>query len=159
MASEFRYIVRIAGVDLPGDKALAYALADIKGIGVNTAYAVLRKLGFDPHRLLGTLTEEEAEKISEALKNIEALGLPDWMLNRRRDPITGANRHLITSDLLLAVRGDIEAEKKIKSYRGIRHMLGLKVRGQRTRTTGRTGLTVGVRKGASKQQEKQKEKK
>ncbi|QOJ78376.1 30S ribosomal protein S13 [Infirmifilum lucidum] len=156
MSSEFRYIVRVAGVDLPGDKALAYALADIKGVGVNTAYAVLRKLGFDPHRLLGTLTEEEVEKISNALKNVEALGLPDWMLNRRRDPITGASSHLITSDLLLTVRGDIEAMKKIKSYKGIRHMLGLKVRGQRTRTTGRTGLTVGVRKGASKKQQEKK---
>jgi len=156
MASEFRYIVRVAGVDLPGDKALAYALADIKGIGVNTAYAVLRKMGYDPHRLLGTLTEEDVEKLSNALRNIEALGLPNWMLNRRKDPVTGDDRHLITSDLLLAVRSDIETMKKIKSYKGIRHMLGLKVRGQRTRTTGRTGMTVGVKRGAAKQQEQKK---
>mgnify|MGYP001773128664 FL=1 len=145
-SAEFRYIVRVAGVDLPGDKAIAYALADIKGIGFNTAYAVLRKLGIDPHRRLGTLSEEEVEKLSEALKSLEKLGLPSWLLNRRRDPQTGEDRHLITSDLLIAVRNDIELMKKIKSYKGIRHALGLKVRGQRTRTTGRTGQTVGVRK-------------
>lgn len=137
----------MAGVDLPGDKAIAYAIADIKGIGFNTAYAVLRKLGIDPHRRLGTLSDEEVEKLSDALKSIEKLGLPEWMLNRRRDPVTGESRHLITSDLLLTVRNDIESMKKIKSYRGVRHALGLKVRGQRTRTTGRTGLTVGVKKG------------
>jgi len=156
MASEFRYIVRVAGVDLPGDKALAYAIADIKGIGVNTAYAVLRKIGYDPHRLLGTLTDEDVEKLSNALRNIEALGLPNWMLNRRKDPVTGVDRHLVTSDLLLTVRSDIETMKKIKSYKGVRHMLGLKVRGQRTRTTGRTGMTLGVKRGAAKQQEQKK---
>ncbi|UNQ74218.1 30S ribosomal protein S13 [Infirmifilum sp. NZ] len=156
MASEFRYIVRVAGVDLPGDKALAYALADIKGIGVNTAYAVLRKMGYDPHRLLGTLTDEDVEKLSNALRNIEALGLPNWMLNRRKDPVTGVDQHLVTSDLLLTVRSDIETMKKIKSYKGVRHMLGLKVRGQRTRTTGRTGMTLGVKRGAAKQQEQKK---
>ncbi len=145
-SAEFRYIVRVAGVDLPGDKAAAYALADIKGVGYSTAYAVLRKLGINPHRLLGTLSEEEVNKLSDALKSIEKLGLPSWMLNRRRDPQTGEDRHLITSDLLIAVRNDIELMKKIKCYKGIRHSLGLKVRGQRTRTTGRTGMTVGVRK-------------
>jgi len=141
---------------LPGDKALAYALADIKGIGVNTAYAVLRKMGYDPHRLLGTLTDEDVEKLSNALRNIEALGLPNWMLNRRKDPVTGVDQHLVTSDLLLTVRSDIETMKKIKSYKGVRHMLGLKVRGQRTRTTGRTGMTLGVKRGAAKQQEQKK---
>lgn len=146
-SEEFRYIVRVAGVDLPGDKAIAYALADIKGIGFNTAYAVLRKLGIDPHRLLGTLSEKEVERLSDVLKSIEKLELPEWVLNRRRDPYEGGSRHLITSDLLLTVRNDIELMKKIKSYKGVRHTLGLKVRGQRTRTTGRTGITLGVKKG------------
>ncbi|MEM0087669.1 MAG: 30S ribosomal protein S13 [Thermofilum sp.] len=150
-SEEFRYIVRVAGVDLPGDKAIAYALADIKGIGFNTAYAVLRKLGIDPHRRLGTLSEEEVERLSDALRSLEKLDLPEWILNRRKDPFDGKSKHLITSDLLLAVRNDIEQMKKIKSYRGVRHSLGLKVRGQRTRTTGRTGVTVGVKKGTPTQ--------
>jgi small subunit ribosomal protein S13 len=47
---------------------------------------------------------------------------------------------------VLTVKSDIDLMKEIKCWRGIRHMLGLKVRGQRTRTTGRTGITVGVKK-------------
>ncbi|MCC6005539.1 MAG: 30S ribosomal protein S13 [Thermofilum sp.] len=156
MSSEFKYIVRVAGVDLPGDKALVYALADIKGVGVSTAQAIALKLGLDPRRLLGTLSGEEVEKLSSALKEAEKLGLPPWMLNRRKDPLLGVDRHLITSDLLITVRNDIELMKKIKSYKGVRHMLGLKVRGQRTRTTGRTGLTVGVRRGKEAAQQRKK---
>jgi small subunit ribosomal protein S13 len=156
MSSEFKYIVRVAGVDLPGDKALVYALADIKGVGVSTAQAIALKLGLDPRRLLGTLSDEEVEKLSSALKEAEKLGLPPWMLNRRKDPLLGVDRHLITSDLLITVRNDIELMKKIKSYKGVRHMLGLKVRGQRTRTTGRTGLTVGVRRGKEAAQQRKK---
>jgi small subunit ribosomal protein S13 len=156
MSSEFKYIVRVAGVDLPGDKALVYALADIKGVGVSTAQAIALKLGLDPRRLLGTLSDEEVEKLSSALKEAEKLSLPPWMLNRRKDPLLGVDRHLITSDLLITVRNDIELMKKIKSYKGVRHMLGLKVRGQRTRTTGRTGLTVGVRRGKEAAQQRKK---
>jgi SSU ribosomal protein S13P len=78
------------------------------------------------------------------------------MLNRRKDPFLGVDRHLITSDLLITVRNDIEFMKKIKSYKGTRHMLGLKVRGQRTRTTGRTGLTVGVKRGKETPQQQKK---
>ncbi len=144
MSEEFQYIVRIAGVDLPGDKALVYALARIKGIGVNLAYALCRKLGYDPHRLLGSLSEDDIEKLDETIRSIDKLGFPPWMLNRRKDPFLGVDRHLVTSELVLAVRGDIEFMKKIRSWKGVRHMYGLKVRGQRTRTTGRTGITIGV---------------
>ncbi len=52
--------------------------------------------------------------------------------------------HLVGAELLYYVRRDIEREKKIRSWRGIRHALGLKVRGQRTATTGRLGMTIGV---------------
>jgi small subunit ribosomal protein S13 len=65
-------------------------------------------------------------------------------MNRAKDLETGENKHLIGSDLLLRIKSDIEFMKKIKCWKGVRHSLGLKVRGQRTRTTGRTGQTVGV---------------
>ncbi|MCD6563218.1 MAG: 30S ribosomal protein S13 [Thermoproteales archaeon] len=146
MSEEFKPIVRLAGVDLPGEKSLAYSIARIKGIGINTAYIVLRKLGISPNTRLGSLSESELKKLDTVLKNIEKLGLPPWILNRRKDPFLGMDRHLVTSDLVLAVRGDIEFMKKIRSWKGIRHMYGLKVRGQRTRTTGRLGLTVGVKR-------------
>ena len=72
---------------------------------------------------------------------------PKWFLNRQKDVETGETKHLITSDIALTVRNDIEREKSINSWRGYRHMYGLKVRGQRTRTSGRKGGAVGVQKG------------
>jgi len=146
MSEEFKPIVRIADMDLKGDKNVAYALADIKGIGVNTAFAVCRKLGINPMKKLGYLTESEIRRLDEVLRDISKLGFPGWFLNRPRDPETGKDMHLIGSDLLIRVKMDIELLKKIKCWRGIRHMYGLKVRGQRTRTTGRTGITVGVQR-------------
>ncbi|MGB9725252.1 MAG: 30S ribosomal protein S13 [Fervidicoccaceae archaeon] len=143
----FRYIVRVAGTDLDGRKKLAYGLAGIKGIGYTTAYTLLKSLGIDPEKRTGFLTEEEVEKIERAISQLSSEKiLPDWMLNRRKDIETGENMHLIGSDLIFKVKQDIEKEKKIKSWRGIRHSLGLKVRGQRTHTTGRLGVTVGVSK-------------
>lgn len=144
--SELKYIVRIANTDIDGTLKTAYGLAEIKGVGVNFAYALCRLLGIDPEKRIGLLTEQEIKKIEEALKNPTAYGMPSWMLNRRKDYETGKDMHLIGAELIYYVKQDIEREKRIKSYRGIRHALGLKVRGQRTRTTGRLGVTVGVRK-------------
>ncbi len=141
-----RYIVRIAGTDIDGTLKTAYGLAEIKGVGVNLAYALCRVLGIDPEKRIGFLTDQEIKKIEEALKDPAAYGIPAWMLNRRKDYETGKDMHLIGAELIYYVKQDIEREKRIKSYRGIRHALGLKVRGQRTRTTGRLGITVGVRK-------------
>ena len=141
---EFRHVVRVAGVDLPGDMALAYAISWIKGIGINLAHIICRKIELPPDAKLGALPEEKIEKLDKVLRNVHELNLPSWLLNRRRDPFTGENRHLITSDLVFTVRQDIEFMKKINSWKGFRHKLGLKVRGQRSRVTGRTGLTIGV---------------
>ncbi len=146
LREQFRYVVRIAGTDLDGKLKLVYGLAGIKGIGVPTAYAILRKLGIDPDKRTGFLTDEEIEKLEEAILNPGRYGIPVWMFNRRKDYETGDNLHLIGSDLIFKAKQDIEREKRIKSWRGIRHALGLKVRGQRTHTTGRLGITVGVTK-------------
>ena len=59
---------------------------------------------------------------------------------------TGSDTHLITSDLEFAITNDINREKSVMSWRGYRHMFGLRVRGQHTRTTGRRGSAVGVKK-------------
>jgi len=142
----FKYIVRIAGTDIDGSLKTAYGLAEIKGVGVNLAYGICRRLGIDPEMRIGYLTEEEIKKIEDLLANPLNYGIPRWVLNRRKDYTTGKDMHLIGAELIYYVKQDIEREKKIKSWRGIRHALGLKVRGQRTRTTGRLGLTVGVRK-------------
>jgi small subunit ribosomal protein S13 len=53
---------------------------------------------------------------------------------------------LVTADLTLRTKMDTDFMKNIKTWKGIRHSLGLKVRGQRTKTTGRSGKAVGVKK-------------
>ncbi len=146
LAEQYRYIVRIAGVDIPGDMKLAHGLSLIKGVGYNFALALCRLLGIDPNKRVGFLTDAEVEKIEAALANPLSVGIPAWMLNRRKDYETGRDLHLLGADLIYYVRRDIEREKKIRSWRGIRHALGLKVRGQRTATTGRIGMTVGVKR-------------
>ncbi len=146
MTTEFKYVVRIAGTDIDGMLKVPYGLAKIKGIGYNLALAICRKLGIDPQKRIGYLTEAEIKKIEDTLQNLSAMGFPSWLFNRRKDYETGRDLHLIGADLIFYVKQDIEREKRIKSWRGIRHALGYKVRGQRTHTTGRIGPTVGVKR-------------
>jgi small subunit ribosomal protein S13 len=73
------------------------------------------------------------------------------MLNRQKDLVSGEDIHVISNDLIDILRLDVEREKKTRSYRGIRHYLGLPVRGQRTKTSGRGGATIGVSKKKAKQ--------
>lgn len=149
MSKDFRLIVRVLNTDIDGTLKIPYALAKVKGIGVNLGYAISRVAGIDPQTRIGSLTEKQVEKIEQIAKNPAKHGIPPWMLNRRFDYVTGENRHLIGADLELAVKEDIQLMMRTKSWKGIRHSLGLKVRGQRTRTTGRTGMTVGVSRKAA----------
>lgn len=145
-ASEYRHIVRIAGKDVDGSRKLIVALSEIKGIGFNFAQVLLNTLKIDPDVRVGFLTENEVSVIENGIKNPEKVGIPEWFLNRRKDVESGTTTHLISSDWDIAVHNDIEREKGVMSWRGFRHMMGLKVRGQRTRTTGRKGAAVSVRK-------------
>lgn len=142
----FKHIVRVAGTDLDGNLKLAYGLLKIKGVGYQLAMALIRILGLDPGLRIGYLSESDVKNIENILSNPSSYGIPSWMLNRKKDFSTGKDLHLIGADLIYVVREDIEREKRTKSWRGIRHALGLKVRGQRTHTTGRFGPTVGVTK-------------
>ncbi|MEM3402871.1 MAG: 30S ribosomal protein S13 [Candidatus Hadarchaeales archaeon] len=144
MPEEFRHIVRIAGKDLSGEKPTYLALADLKGVGVMLGRAVAYAAGIDPFKKLGELAPEDVKKIENVLEDPIKSGIPSWMLNRPKDVESGEDIQLVETGVTLAVKGDIGRERKIRSRRGIRHELGLPVRGQRTRTTGRRGLTVGV---------------
>lgn len=141
--AEFKHIVRIADTDLDGNKSVMFALTGIKGIGLRMAKSITNFLGVDPKQKLGTLDDETIEKLRKFIEeDIEQL--PAWMLNRRKDPYTGKDLHLLSKDVDFAKMVDIEMLIRMKSYRGIRHAKGKKVRGQRTRSTGRKGRTVGV---------------
>jgi len=77
------------------------------------------------------------------------------MLNRRKDIQTGKDLHLLGSDLQLRVKDDIDVMKETRSWKGDRHARGLKVRGQRTKTTARKGRSVGVSRSRVRQQQQQ----
>lgn len=115
--------MRILGVDIPDNKKLAYALPYIYGIGLSRAQQIVDKAGLDPNKRVYTLSEEELNKILAA---IDQLG------------------YVLEGDLRRDIAGNIKRLELIKCYRGIRHIKGLPVRGQRTSTNART------RKGARK---------
>jgi small subunit ribosomal protein S13 len=146
MSDEFRHRLRIIDTDVDGTLKASYALAKIKGVGPSLAEAVLRKAGISPDKRAGFLTEAEIDRLEEIVKDPERSGLPGWLLNRRKELDTGKDVHLISSDLVLRTKMDIDKMKEIKSWRGYRHAYGLKVRGQRTKTTGRAGKALGVKK-------------
>ena len=148
MSEEFRHILRIIDADVDGTLKTSYAISKVKGIGLNMAIAILKKAGINPDRRAGFLTEEEIEKVEEIIKDPSKYGLPNWFMNRRKDVETGKDKHLISADLVLQTKMDIEQMKEIKTWRGYRHAYGLKVRGQRTKTTGRAGKALGVKKKA-----------
>ena len=114
-------------------------LTEIRGIGYMFANTILNILKIDPNQRIGYLSSEQILSIESIIKNPSGSNFPSWFLNRRKDVETGEDKHLITSDIAFAVRNDVEREKTSGSWRGYRHMFGLKVRGQRTRCTGRKG--------------------
>ena len=144
MPKEIKGIVRIAGTDIKGENQLFTSLQKIKGVGGSLANAICRVHDFDRNRKVGTLTDKEIKKIEETLKNPTKFGIPLWVLNRRKDLETGEDRHLVGPDLTFMRDQDIKRMIKIKSYKGVRHMFGLPVRGQRTKSSFRRGRTVGV---------------
>jgi len=142
---DFQYIVRIANTDIDGDKTLIMGIAQIKGIGRHMAVLIADATGIDKKIKMGKLTDAQIEKIKKALEDIQNIA-PGWMLNHRKDIDTGKDIHLISSDVELRLRDDVNLLKMIRSYRGIRHETGLSVRGQRTRANNRKGLALGVSK-------------
>ncbi|MBI5051216.1 30S ribosomal protein S13 [Candidatus Micrarchaeota archaeon] len=146
----FKGIVRLAGKDIRGHVPLRKALMYVRGIGINLSYSVAEvltnELKIPSNKRIGDLTEQEMEQVDKILFNLAEHSkiIPKYMLNRTSDFLDGTDRHVIMNDLIFAVKQDIEKEKKAYSWVGYRHSYGQKVRGQRTRNTGRTGMAVGV---------------
>ena len=153
MSREFNYIVRLHGTNLDGTKLLPYALCDIKGVGIRLARTIVKKLGLDPEERLGSLSDADVRRLDEVLEAPSSRGVPHWMLNRRKDPLNGEDTHMLSSDLTLRVKEDIDLMRETRSWKGERHARGLKVRGQKTKTTARRGRSIGVsRKGVQQRQ-------
>ncbi|OLS16339.1 MAG: small subunit ribosomal protein S13 [Promethearchaeota archaeon CR_4] len=108
------------------------------------AQAILRVSGIDEEMRAGNLSEKEVSKLEQIMGDPLKYGIPRWMVNRQKDLRTGEDRHISSTDLALVLKIDVDRMKKTRSWKGVRHHLNLKVRGQHTRTTGRSGLIIGV---------------
>ena len=91
----------------------------------------------------GRLDDDEIDRVVEVVENFHD-HVPRWMANRQSDFFTGDTSHEVGSELEQTRRQDINRMQMIDSYKGIRHKRGQKVRGQRTKSTGRTEGTIGV---------------
>ncbi|MBN2464781.1 30S ribosomal protein S13 [candidate division WOR-3 bacterium] len=109
-------MARIAGIDLPDNKAILYSLQHIYGIGLHTARRILAAAGIEPSRPTKDLTDDDVAAI--------------------RKEIDGGCK--VEGELRADVSGNIKRYIEIGSYRGDRHRRRLPVRGQRTRTNART---------------------
>lgn len=107
---------RIIGVDIPSNKRLEISLTYLYGIGRSASKEIIEKLGLDPDLRAGKLSEEDISRLNSILQT----------------------QYVVEGDLRRQVQNNIKRLQSIHSYRGLRHRLGLPVRGQRTRTNSRT---------------------
>ncbi len=107
---------RMMGVDIPNDKQIQYSMTYLYGVGLYLAREICEKLSIDPTRRASDLTEEELSRISTMLE---------------RD-------YTVEGPLRRQIAQNISRLREIRCYRGIRHRVGLPVRGQRTKTNART---------------------
>jgi small subunit ribosomal protein S13 len=138
-------IVRLVETNLDGGKPVRAAIRGIKGVSFMLSNAVSTVSGLGD-RKLSELSEGELKNLEDIIINPEKHGIPAWLANRRSDTSTGKTAHLSASGLEFTNKMDIDQMKKVKSYRGIRHMHHLPARGQRTRGSFRHGKTMGVTK-------------
>ena len=141
--ANFKYIVRIVNTDLDGEKTVIIAIQGVKGVGNRVADIIVKKVGVSRNEKIGNVSDEKIEEM-ENLISTYADFAPSWAINRQNDLETGDDMHVVGIDQDVMLKDDINRMKMIKTYRGVRHETGQKVRGQRTRSNGRTGLTLGV---------------
>ncbi|CAD25471.1 40S RIBOSOMAL PROTEIN S18 [Encephalitozoon cuniculi GB-M1] len=142
--AEVQYIVRIHNTNIDGTKRIPFALTKIRGIGIRIATAICKRLGIDLRKRAGEMGEDEMKRISDAILDPASVGIPESYMNHQRDIIDGTTSHLIGTRLDADLRMMIERGKKNKRIRAYRLDVGLKVRGQRTKSNGRRGRSMGV---------------
>jgi len=149
---DIRYFVRIGQTDLDGTKSVERSLSEMNGIGKRTARIIAEKADIDRRAVIGKLEDEEIDTIVELVEGF-ADEVPEWMVNHQAGYFSGDSTHEIGNDLDMTRRRDINRMKMIDSYKGVRHKRGQKVRGQRTKSTGRSEGTIGVNVEAIKEQQ------
>ncbi len=144
-SEDFRFLVRIENTDLDGKLTVVNSLTGIKGVNNRLSRLIAAEANLEKRKLMGNLTDDEIARLTDTLGRLGEF-IPVWMRNRRHDPESGDDLHLSGSEINLTLRDDLNRLKKIRSWRGIRHERHLPVRGQRTKSNGRTGSTVGVQR-------------
>lgn len=140
----FQHILRILNTNVDGKQKIQFALTAIKGCGRRYAGLVCRKAEVDMSKRAGEMDAADMERIVTIMQNPREYKIPDWFLNRQKDCKDGKYSQLLSNALDNKYREDMERLKKIRTHRGIRHSLYLKVRGQHTKTTGRGNRVMGV---------------
>jgi small subunit ribosomal protein S13 len=149
--ADIRYFVRIGQTDLDGTKSVERSLTGLNGIGHRAARIIAEEAGVDRRETFGALDDETIEAVVDLVEGF-AEETPDWLANHRNDFFDGETTHQTGNDLDLTRRQDINRMKMIDSYKGARHKRGQKVRGQRTKSTGRSEGTIGVNVEAIKEE-------
>jgi len=139
----FRYIVRIMNFDIDGNKSVLMGIQNVKGVGPRVAAVVAKRTGIKPSEKMGNLSEAQTDEITKVIASYPEFA-PHWAVNRQNDVESGEDMHIFGVDLDVMKKDDINRMKMIRCYKGVRHEQGQKVRGQKTRSNGRTGLTMGV---------------
>ena len=143
LGDDFSYI-RIADTDVDESERFPLAYAPSK-IGMRTAEMICRLSGIDGSKLGGHLSDEEQEKLGDSIGTY-ATEMPWWLMNRQRDLETNEDAHIVALEVKMTRDDDIARMAGIKTYRGMRHRSGHKVRGQRLRSNGRKGSALGVQR-------------
>ena len=143
LGDDFSYIFRIAESDIDGLSPISIGLTSIKGVGVRTSKQICRLSGIDGTKLGGLLSTEEKDSIRTSIDDYATIA-PWWLMNRQRDLESNEDAHLVSLEVKLTRDDDISRLAGMKTYRGMRHRSGHKVRGQRLRSNGRSGTTLGV---------------
>ena len=145
LGDDFSYIVRIADTDIDGLKPITYGLTSVKGVGIRTSMMICKLSGIDGDRLGGHLSSEEQDQLRKAIDDY-ATNVPWWMVNRQRDLESNEDAHIIANEVVMTKDDDVSRLAEIKTWRGMRHRSGHKVRGQRLRSNGRRGSALGVQR-------------
>ena len=146
--AEFKHIIRVVNTDIDGNKKIIDSLRKIKGVSFMFANMICSLANIKKQEITGNLNDDQIDRLNEIIKDPSKYNAPVWMFNRRKDYETDENKHIFAGDIKFIQDNDIKRLKKIKTYRGIRHMANLPVRGQRTKANFRKnkGKVLGVKR-------------
>lgn len=146
MVKKIKGIVRIGTTDMDENIETLKGLRKIKGISHRMARALCFQADVNPSAPIGDLEVSDLEKLEELMTSEK---IPDFMKNRRDE-----DKHLLSGEIDLKIRQDVNKLQKMRAYKGIRHEQGLPVRGQKTKSSFRGNKTVGVSRAKAKKKAK-----